>query len=316
MANAKGYKSFLGIGRQTVLGTVVPRTMFMRFNSETIEEVNRVINSARLAPSQQVVEQGLRFSTGTIVFDGNYEGMEPWFKDLFGSDTITSPGALSRLHTFALADDLPSPGVSLEINKGDLQTHVFSDMKVRRASFSIRANALLQCEFEYIGRIETLVSTSVATYAALLPIASAHLVVLVEGVSMGINSLDLSIDNQLSGEDRPDAAGRDIKEPERMAVRVVEGTMELDYTSITHYNRFKLGQDTSIVATWTGSLIETGQSFGLSFTLPRVRFTGKTPPAAQPGVLPLSLPFRAYETSVGAANEISATIKNRVTSVI
>jgi hypothetical protein len=47
-----------------------------------------------------------------------------------------------------------------------------------------------------------------------------------------------------------------------------------------------------------------------------VRFSGQTPTAGSPGVLPLRLPFRAYETAVGLANEMSATIKNRITTVI
>jgi hypothetical protein len=318
MPNAKGYKSFFGAGRQSTLGTVVARTVFSRFNSESIEEVNRVINSARLAPSQQVVEQGLRFSNGALAVDGNYEGLEYFFKDLFGQDTITTPGGATnaRLHTFALTDDLPSPGASVEINKGGLQSHLYSDMKIRRGGFSIRANSLLQCDFEYIGRIETLVSASTPTYPALLPIGSAQLVVQIDAVTVGINSFDFSLDNQLSGEDRPDAAGRDIKEPERTAVRLVEGVIELDYDSTTQYNKFKNATDAAITATWTGALIESGQNFSLAFSFPRVRFSGQTPTAGSPGVLPLRLPFRAYETAVGLANEMSATMKNRITTVI
>lgn len=318
--NAKGYKSFAGFGRQSALGTVVSRTIFARFNSESVKEMNQVINSSRLSPSQQVVEQGLRYSTGGMQFDGNYEGLEVLFKDAFGADTITTPGAatLTRLHTIALADDLPSPGLSVEISKGGLQSHLYADMKIRSFKLSTNPSSLLQIDIDWIGRAETLVSASTPTYASLLPIPPAQLTLAIDGVSAAINSFEVSIDNKLSGEDRPNSYGRDIKEPERTAVRVVEGTIELDYDSTTNYSKFKNGTDAAIVATWTGAAIETSPTFfwALVLTLPRVRFTGTTPSASNPGVLPLSLPFRAYETMAGAANEISATLQNKVTTVI
>jgi hypothetical protein len=244
--------------------------------------------------------------------------MEVFFKDAFGQDTITTPGGATnaRLHTFALTDDLPSPGCSIEISKGGLQSHLYSDMKIRSMRLSGSSDVLLQVGLEYIGRIETLVSASVPSYPALLPIPAAHLALTIDAVPVGVTSWDLGLNNQLSGEDRPDAAGRDIKEPERTAVRVVEGVINLDYDSVTQYNKYKNKTEAALLWTFTGALIEGGQNFLLTLSCPRVVFSGTTPKAGSPGVLPLSLPFRAYETTVGAANELGATIKNRITSVI
>lgn len=316
--DAKGYKSFIGFGRQSTLGTPVSRTIFTRFNSESLKEMNQVINSNRLSPSQQVAEQGLRYSSGSLSMDGNYQGLEVLFKDAFGADTITTPGgaSLARLHTFALADDVPSPGLSVEVNKGGLQSHLYADMKIRTMKISSNSNAPMQIDLDWIGRAETLPSASTPTYPALLPSMPAHLVVTIDTVAVAINSINLTIDNKLSGEDRPNSSGRDIKEPERTAVRVVEGTIELDYDSTTQYLKYKNGTDAAISLIWTGALIESAQHYVVSFALPRVRFTGTTPSAANPGVLPLSLPFRAYESTVGAEDEISATMENQATSVI
>src|SRR5262245_43466108 len=132
MTVAQGYRSWAGIGVQTVLGTGVAPTTFFDFNSETLKEHNELIDSARLgSASMRIAVQGLRYTDGSINIDGNYEGLETFFKHTLGGVATTTPsgGTLSRLHTFALTDELPSPGITLAVNKGGLKEHWYQDCK-------------------------------------------------------------------------------------------------------------------------------------------------------------------------------------------
>jgi hypothetical protein len=318
MSVAQGYRSWAGFGRQTVLATPVARSIFTDFNSETLKEINNNIESQRLgSASQFILQQGLRFTSGIVNLDANFEGLESILKDAIGSVATTTPsgGTLARLQTYTLTDEPPSPGMCIEINKGGLQAHLYEDCKVRSLKISGQASQLLNFEVDYIGRRETLVSTSTPTFPALLPITQAQLVVQLDSSSIDVNSFEITINNNLSGEDRPTVTGREIKEPVRVNRRAIEGVLDLDYDSVAQYNKFKNLSDVTLSLVWTGGLIESGQSYTLTITFPKIRFRGETPSAAGPGVLPLRLPFLALATSRSASNEMSVTLKNGITSV-
>ena len=89
------------------------------------------------------------------------------------------------------------------------------------------------------------------------------------------------------------------KEPIANDFMEITGELEVEFSALTHYNRFVNGTLAQIVFAFQGSIIEAGGGatinprFGLTITLPNCRFDGETPDVKGPDIVPITLPFKA-----------------------
>lgn len=89
------------------------------------------------------------------------------------------------------------------------------------------------------------------------------------------------------------------KEPIANDFMEITGELEIEFSGLTHYNRFVTGTTAAVVFAFQGSIIEAGGGatvnprFGLTVTLPNCRFDGETPDVKGADIVPITLPFKA-----------------------
>lgn len=78
------------------------------------------------------------------------------------------------------------------------------------------------------------------------------------------------------------------------------GVLEMDYADNAFYDKYKTGDPVEIVATWTGTEIETGFDYFLKLTMPNCVFTGDTPQVSLDNLPGQPLPFEMLDGGTSA----------------
>jgi hypothetical protein len=102
------------------------------------------------------------------------------------------------------------------------------------------------------------------------------------------------------------------KKPIRASVPSFTGTIEADFESNALYNLYVASAPVAITATWTAGLIETGQNYEFSITMPNCLLTGESPEASLSDLPTQSVPFEVLHGSTPA---VTITYKSTDTTL-
>ena len=319
MADGQGYNAWLGYGVESTLGTLVTRTLFNDFISESLR-----LNSDRKqwnnagGTSQRINTELGRFSEGGFECYGDFQSHVTLFKHAFGASSVTSvqlSASSAYSHTYALKSALPSPGLSVEINR-DVTSFLYEGCKVEEVEFTQPPNDYLHVRFGIIGRNETQASASSPSFLSPLKVHSSQLVCEVGDAAITIDSFRLLLKNNLTGF-RPQLGSADSKEFVRANKRSVSGEVTLSFANVTRYDEFRAVTNIKLEFNYTGDTIPSGAGNAYTFNLlmPQINWSGDTPPVSGSGPMLLTLPFMAFETTRFGEDELSLVVKNALTSV-
>lgn len=317
MAIASGLSGQFGAAEETTFGTYKAPTRFLEFlndnvnlgidrlESKTLRAGNRFVRTDRWSA-------GKKTATGPINFEVQNKGFGLLFKHMLGGWSVSTPmgATLTRLHTIVPGD---TTGLSLSVQLGRPDTggvvraHSYLGSKIPSWTLANSVDGLLLLTLN----LDAVNEDTSQALGAFAPPASTQQFDFTQGVvNIGGSPAGVVKDITINGNqglkvDRYGLGSQLKNEQIPAAMADVSGEMNVEFASLTHYNRFVNGTLAQIDVTWTGSLIEGAFSYFLKVTLPNCRFDGDTPNVAGPDVLVQRLPFKALYD--GAAQPITIT---------
>lgn len=320
MARSAAFGSFVGLGRQSVLGTTVSRTIFMSPVSEDLKFMPNYDFPDQLrtpsAPRGVLVAGGR--SEGPITVGMSFTGHETLLKDLFGGVATSTLGSGAKQHDFTLATALPSPGLSVEIKRGSSLSTSFlhADCKINKGTFRFSPRKEVEAIFEFLGRAVTTPSASSPSFITHRPIPPPITTLTIDGSAVDLDGIEVTIDNALLGADS--IVSSTIREPLRNGMRVVTLSFEKDFETVAAssiYDKFKTGVNAAVVIEVTGAVFDDPDAYKFRLSLPQVKFVEASPTVAGVGLIKKRVQARAIESATDAQDEISAQLVNDTASV-
>lgn len=317
MALKSGMAAQLGVKAETTWGTFVAPTRFYPLISESLtEEIDR-LESEGIIAGQRVLRSE-QWAAGNVDVGGDIQtelyqqGMGALLKACFGA--VSTSGAGPYTHTFT-PGDLTDDHLSVQVGKpdvaGTVQPFSFYGMKVTDWELSIEAGGLVTLTTSLIGKqlatSDSLATASFGTGAA-TPFTFKHATASIDGGAANVKKLTIKGSNGLDG-DRRFIGSEYRAEPLEADLREYSGTVDLEFESLTQYNRFRDADEVALVST-----ISAGASASLTTTM-NVRFDGSTPEVDGRGIVQLSAPYKCIGTTTDAS-AITAVLINTDTTPV
>ncbi len=317
MAIKSGLAAQLGVKAETTWGTFVAPTRFYPLISESLtEEIDR-LESEGIIAGQRVLRSE-QWAAGNVDVGGDIQtelyqqGMGALLKACFGA--VATTGAGPYTHTFT-PGDLTDDHLSVQVGKpdtaGTVQPFSFYGMKVTDWELSIEAGGLVALTTSLVGKqLATSDSLATASYGtgAATPFTFKHATASVAGGAANVKKLTIKGSNGLDT-DRRFIGSEYRAEPLEADLREYGGTVDLEFESLTQYNRFRNANEVALVST-----ISAGASASLTTTM-NVRFDGSTPEVDGRGVVQLSAPYKCIGTTTDASAITAVLISNDTTPV-
>jgi len=317
MALKSGMAAQLGVKAETTWGTFVAPTRFYPLISESLtEEIDR-LESEGIIAGQRVLRSE-QWAAGNVDVGGDIQtelyqqGMGALLKACFGA--VDTTGAGPYTHTFT-PGDLTDDHLSVQVGKpdvaGTVQPFSFYGMKVTDWELSIEAGGLVMLTTSLVGKqlatSDALATASYGTGAA-TPFTFKHATASVAGGAANVKKLTIKGSNGLDT-DRRFIGSEYRAEPLEADLREYGGTVDLEFESLTQYNRFRNANEVALVST-----ISAGASASLTTTM-NVRFDGATPEVDGRGIVQLSAPYKCIGTTTDASAITAVLISNDTTPV-
>jgi hypothetical protein len=317
-------------GNSTVQGTYTaslygrPQTVtrFFDFNTEALKKNVGRIESAGLRAGTRV-QRSDRFVVNPIEVAGPAElevqsrGFGLLFKHMMGTIATTGPTDSAYTHTASVG---PLTGRSLTSQVGRpftpsqvVQAMTQQGMKISTWELSSQVDGLLLLKLTFVGQDEvTTVALAVASYATTELFSFVGGVLTVGGVATDITKITISGDNKLAGKRRYMRGSALMKEPLEEGLRDYKITVDLDFTDLSHYNRYvsstAAGAIATLVATWTAPTLIGATTFpSVVVTAQAARQDGETPNVQGPKLLVQSLPFKVLYDGTNSPVKIAYT---------
>ena len=103
------------------------------------------------------------------------------------------------------------------------------------------------------------------------------------------------------------------KQPVRNGIPTFSGSLDIEYEGQTIFDLFPAGATVPIVATWTGALIEAGQSYTITATMAACLLEGSSPVVSLTDIPMVNVPFRVLDDGTNPA--VSITYKSTDTAL-
>jgi hypothetical protein len=308
------------LGKETTYGTAATASRGYEAKADTWKRSQEYIDStgmraglrAQRSDRSRAINMG---GEGTIEMDVLSAGFGLVGQSMLGS--VTGPtqqaSTIAYLSTFTATSDDPSDSFTVQVLRTDVTgtvrsfTHLGSVVTGWSLSHEVGGNLSASLNFDFQD-VVTNVSAGTPTYpSAAEPFDWTQMSATWNGNPIELRSFSLDADLGLNVERRFLRNSALKKVPIRSAVPTFEGSMEMEFESLTHYNAFTAGTIAPLIVTWTGPLIVAGHNFQVVLTLPQVQFTGDSPEVALDDLPKLALPFKALD---GAAAPVTLTYKS------
>lgn len=282
---------------------------FFEFGSESISCDVGYIYSNQLRGGRTFQSSSRRAQTvtdvsGSISMEVPNKGFGFWL-DLLHGNTVTpvqQAATTAYLQTHNIGTTDPSKSATIQVGRpdssGTVQPFTYTGAMVTGYSFSCSVGEWLQSSFDINAQNETtatgLASPSYPT--ALEGFTFKNGTVTIASVAVAdVRGFTLNggaprkIDRHFLG-----SSGLKAK-PILNDYTTVEGSLDVEFTNLTHYNRYKNSNISSIVLYFEGSTIASTYKYFLRLTLNAAGFNGETPHVDGPDVLYHGLPFVALD---------------------
>lgn len=307
MATGTGLDSQLGAKKETTYGTRVVPDKFFEFESESLSLDKNFINSRQLGAGSTFQSSSRRAATtrqggGEISMEAVTKGMGFWF-DLLHANAVTpvqQAATAAYLQTHNIGTTSQTKSATIQVGRpstdGTVRPFDYLGCMVTEYGFSwdiddfLKFSATLDAQDEKTD--QTLATRTLPTALASFNFTQGTLSI------AGSNVADVGAGSLTGGQplktDRFYLGATGLKaKPIQNDFATASGTLNADFTDLTHYARFTAGTIASVVLTFTGAVIEGAHSFYIKITMAACGFNGETPNVGGPDVLSQSIPFVA-----------------------
>lgn len=306
-------------GDESTYGTVASDiTRAFEVRSEGIEDSVERIESESLRAGKRLQSwwtPNRKGAEGEVEYELVNKGFGVRFKHALGAIAMTTPGGatLSRLHTATLGN-INGKSFTTQIGRPDVTGTVnpFTALggKISEFELAVEVDGLVTWNETLDFQDVRTLSSPVAGPALATPVYPASVVPLdfigakiqVGGVDVDVSSFSLKGNNGLKTDRYFLRRSSLKKEPiEDTSPREFEVELGGEFEGLTAYNRFVLGTEAALTASFRGPLIEGALYSGLDVTLARVRWDGGTPTADGPDVLEMTQTCKVLAPASGEA---------------
>ena len=298
MATGSGIDAQLMLAEESTWGTAVTPTRAYELRSESIGHAIGRVESAGIRSGQRVQRSddwasGAEAITGSVELELSSKNMALLGKHMFGS--IVTAGAGPYTHTLTPGSKT-GKGLTVQVGRpdvsGTVQPFTFAGGKITAWELSCEAGsedpALLTLDMVFKSET-TGTSLAAASYTSSNNLFNwTHLGITVAGSAVNWRSFTLSGESPMKT-DRYTGGAATIDEPIENALHTYEGTLALDFTSLTQYARFTAGTEAAMVATFT-------RGTDLHAITMNCRFDGAPPAVDGMDLLGIEVPFKCIAT--------------------
>jgi hypothetical protein len=322
MSQAFGHQAFVGYGLEVTPGTGVSATIFNEFLDESVKlDQKRNYKPTLGSVSQRYSVRSKRKVGGTIKMPLLYQGCESLFKYAMGACSSSLTDVTAYTHQFSLAAAMANY-LTFVVNRdaaaiGGSSCFQYTGCQITKLMISQSAENFAELSVDIEGMDENLIAKPSPTFPTFKGVDWEMLSTFtIGGTTIPVKTFELSIENPLAT-DRYKLGSQTRIGLGRNGARKVSGKVSLEFQDLNLYNYFRsLGTAGALVSTFTGGTIA-GSSTAYTFQLnaPTVILQGSTPNVKDAGPVTIEMPFEC-DASAGADNsELTATIKNLLTSV-
>lgn len=302
-----GMAGQIGYALESTPGTAVTVTRFLPLVSESISNEEGRLESDAIIANRRVLTSD-QWKRGDIAISGDVQhelfgkqlGM--LFEAMFGTRNTTGAGPYT--HTFT-PGDLKS--MTVQVGRpdvaGTVQPFTYAGCKVASWELACTAGEIATVGLSLVGMTETTATAlATATYAtAVKPLVYHEGTVTIGGSSAKVKAITISGDNGLDSE-RRFMGQRTIDEPLEADLRTYEGSIEIEFNTLTEYNRYIAGTEFACVLAFTAG------TESVTITM-NIRYDGETPALGDRGILTQNLPFKAIASGADST-AITAVLVN------
>ena len=320
MAQAQGSKAYLALQKETTFATdpAAPALIKIPFSSESIGRTIALENNDHITGNRNASApvRGNTDVAGSISFNlGPFPG-----ELLLGAlGAVATTGAGPYVHTIEVGASLPS--FTLEKGFTDIsQFFKYNGCKVGKFSLTATPAGFQRASIDIMGAKETASGTSFdATLTDLgdYPFDGFLLASVLEGGSSitGITEITLSIDNELDGETFT-LGSQGTRGSINEGKARVSGTIKGFFENLTLYNKAVNQTESSLfLAYQRGTGAGSAGNEYLSFEVPELVYSVKTPAVSGPQGIYYELDFLGYYGNDADASALIVTLKNTQTAL-
>jgi hypothetical protein len=313
-------------GTSTVQGTYTASlygrpqtpTRFFDFNTESLKLAMNRIESAGLRASTRV-QRSDRWAVnkeggaGDTTVEVQSRGFGVLFKQMLGTIATAGPTDSAYTHTATVG---PLTGHSFTTQVGKpftpsqvVQPFTHHGMKIGKWELSSALDGLCELKLTWTYQDEdTTTALAVASYAVSELFSFAGATITIGGISIDVTKVTITGDNKLADKRRYLRSSTLMKEPIEEGMRDYAFSVDLDFTDLSHYQRYTsmtaAGAMAALTAAWTAPTLIGATTFpSLVVTCPVGRQDGETPNVTGPKLLVQSLPFKVLNN--GSTSPVS-----------
>lgn len=310
---AGGLSAQFGFEDETTFGTAQTVARFLEFNSETIEQTRERIESSGLRPNRRVVrekqwQEARLGAAGDVVFDVNSQGFGKLLKHMMGEIATSQPNAGSNPTVYehkATVGQIDGKSFTAQIaradNTGTVRAYTYAGGKIPKWEVTCDENGFLVLKITTDFQSEsTAIALASASYAATaVPLTYKEGLIKAAGTELPAKKFSLMGDNKLKLDRYLMRGTESQKKKEQLegeGIRDYTGTVDIEFTGLSEYERFVKAENFEVTAFFEGPLISGTYHNALEITLPAVRYDGKTPNVPGPTLIDVSIPFKVVDS--------------------
>lgn len=305
MGEELGMSAFLGFGEETVYGTEVAASEYVRITGESLSYNKPVKFNPSLG---QIYKRqpfdGKKTAGGDTVHALMFEGFNTLYKHAFGSKT-TVAGTGFGTHTFKVAEALPIV-LTLHMVR-DTYVWKYRGCRVRAIEFKIESGELVEVTITWKGKNVTTAAAGSATYPTDSDVTDVMGTITLDAVdvSTDIKSGRIKFENPFN-EDMYPAVDNEIRSLPRNDLVVVSGEILPWLDGLTMWNKFANSTKCALTLDYTGGNIpgsSPATNHQWTLRIGALKFHPTADPNVDgPDVIDIPMPFEGYVYNPAATN--------------
>lgn len=315
--------SIVGIARETTYGTAVAPAARYEVTSENLKlDIERIDSKALGKRYLSTWAPGKRGVEGDIELEIPSAGFGRWLRAATGATpttTANSPVSGVHSHVFSGESNIGASNESLtvEVQRTDVagtdHRFIYEGCQVTEFELSAAVGELAMAKFSMVGEDMSVTAASAqsASYATSTPLVFTGATVTVGGTSRSVKemsfnmNLNLDVERYFLGTDKHAIALE-------AATREAGGSMKIEWTGLTDWNRYIGSSSVAIVATFETQAALVGSTKGkVEVSLPYCRVDGEQPVTSD-GIIETDVTFAALDE--GASDPFKITLVDTTSS--
>lgn len=302
-----GYDSYLKIAKEVVWGDGTTPSVSVPIIRESIQpKIEQVPRASELRagrfPAKDLI--GRQDTVGGFDINCYPDSIGYFLLAMFGTPSASqvTPGVYDNTFEPGIA---VSKSLSLEVSKAGANPLMVAGYMVNALSWKqgVSGDAeILGVTIDGGGKFATQGSPTAFTPPTTNPLMLRDVVMSVAGATAYLDSINWTDKNGLVIPNHKISGAGEGVEPVLSGRFTSDGSFVLDFENLNDWDKFRQATNVAIVATYTTTQAITGSYYyGLTVTMPAVRYDYPLPDIGSPDIAKATIKFKAFAGTVGAS---------------